>query len=265
MEAGMNRKRTFSITLLSLVIIFSLAASSECYGQAPPLPAEDNYVDLGNPEDERFHDLRGWRGMNAVLPKGFGVDRTSRYQSLRGSNSVKLFVSQLGTPHRLMFRSEAGICDDSFEVYVNNAGPLYIYKNKEAAQLKSFHQLTVDAPLITSTIVEVTFKNIAEDSCGKAAIGFVALEPAGENAAPQTARLEAPQVNLQRAIEVVELYAAQEKLDLSAYTLTDAHLVTMRAGERGWELRWGKINGKPEDDLEFTVSMEGRLSSRPSR
>jgi hypothetical protein len=260
----MNRTRTFSITLLSLVMAFSLAASSECYGQTPA-PAEDNYADLGNPEDERFHDLRGWRGTNAILPKGYAVDRTSRYQSLRGSNSVKLFVSQLGTAHRLSFRSEAGICDDSFEVYVNNTGPLYTYKNKESPELKSFHQISVDASLISSTVVKVTFRNIAEDSCGSAAIGFVALEPVTESGAPPQSLLKAPQINLQRAIEMVELFAAQEKLDLSAYTLTEAKLAPGREGERGWKLRWGYINGKPEDYLEFTVSMEGIVSSRLSR
>ncbi|HEY0323446.1 MAG TPA: hypothetical protein VGC66_20985 [Pyrinomonadaceae bacterium] len=260
----MHRNYTLSIGLLSLIIIIALTAPSKAYGQKD-VPAADNYVDLGNPDDEKFHDLRGWGGVNAVLPKGLALDRTSRYQSLRGSNSVKLFVSQLGTPYSLTFRSEAGLCDDSFEVYVNNTGPLYVYKNKEASTMKAFHQITIDASLINDTTVEVTFRNIAEDGCGHAAIGFVSLEPLADGGASQQSLLKAPGINLQRAIEITELFADREKIDMTSYILGEAKLVYGSESEKHWKLRWANSNGKPEDYLEFTVSMEGVVSYRLSR
>lgn len=261
----MPRKYSRALCLLSLLIFTAmLAAPSKCYGQREA-PAADNYVDLGNPEDEKFHDLRGWGDVNAVLPKGLALDRTSRYQSLRRSNSVKLFVQQLGTPYTLTIRSEAGSCDDSFEVYVNNTGPLYVYRNKEAPTMKAFHQFTIDASVINDTTVEVTFKNIAEDSCGLAAISFVELEPLAESGAPQQSSLKAPRINLQRALEITELFADREKIDMTGYTLTEAKLVPGSESEKHWRLRWETVNGKPEDYLEFTVSMDGIVSYRLPR
>jgi hypothetical protein len=257
----MPRKYSLTLCLLSLLI---LAAPSKGYCQKYA-PAADNYVDLGNPDDEQFHDLRGWGDVNAELPKGLALDRTSRYQSLRRSNSVKLFVSQTSTPYSLTFRSEAGLCDDSFEVYVNNTGPLYVYRNKEASTMKTFHQIAIDASLINDTTVEVTFKNIAEDVCGRAAIGYVELEPLSESGALQQSSLKAPSINLEQALKIIELFADREKIDLTSYTLTEAKLVYGSEDEKHWRLRWVNVNGKPEDYLEFTVSTEGIVSYRLSR
>ena len=261
----MNRTHALYMGLLSLVFVLTLTAPTHSYGQKAA-PAPDNYVDLGDPEDEKFHDLRGWgRLNNGILPKAYAIDRTSRYQSLRRANSVRLFVSQPGSPYSLTFRSEAGICDDSFEVYVNNNGPLYTYRNKEAHELKSFHQLTIDASLINSTEVEVTFRNIAEDSCGLSAISFVRMEPSGDASASRQPSLKAPKINLQRALEIVDLFSARESIDMTGHTLTEALLVSGGESEQHWKLRWGLVNGKPEEYLEFTVSMEGVVSSRLSR
>jgi hypothetical protein len=260
----MNRNQALYTCLLSLIILIALAAPTQCFGQKYE-PAADNYVDLGNPEDERFHDLRGWGDVNAVLPKGMALDRTSRYQSVRGSNSVKLFVSQLGTSYSLTIRSEAGMCDDSFEVYVNNTGPLYVYKNKEAATMKAFHQITIDPSIINDSTVEVTFRNIAEDSCGHAAISFVELQPVVEPAATQQSSSGAPRIDLERAVATIKLFADREKIDLQSYTLTEAKLVSGNEGEKYWRLRWESTGGKPSGYLEFTVSMDGIASYRLSR
>lgn len=261
----MNRYYRTIIGVLPLIVIIALNAAPNCYGQKYA-PGADNYVDLGNPDDEQFHDLRGWGQTSGILPKGTGIDRTGRYQTLRSSNSVKLFVSQPGVPYNLTFRGEAGLCDDSFEVYVNNTGPLYIYKNKEASVLKSIHQITIDASLITDTTVEVTFRNIAADSCGRAAIGFVELQPlADADAAPRQSLLKAPRIDLQRALKIAEDYAEAEKIELANYTLIEAKLVACNERERCWQLRWGRIDAAPEVYTEFTVSMEGVVSYRLSR
>ncbi|MBD0373112.1 MAG: hypothetical protein ICV60_19885 [Pyrinomonadaceae bacterium] len=257
----MNRSQALQTCLLSFVILAAIIAPSKCFGQKRT-PAPDNYADLGDAEDEKFHDLRGWGAVNAVLPKGMSRDITSRYQNLRASNSVKLFVSQVGTPYNLTFRAEAGLCDDSFEVYVNNTGPLYVYRNKESSPMKALHQIRIDASIINDTTVEVSFRNIAEDSCGRAAISYVSLEPLAETFQAQQLSTTPARINLQRAMETVELFADREKITLASYTLTEARLVSGDEGEQYWRLRWENNNGKPEDYLEFTVSMDGLVTYR---
>lgn len=251
-------------SLLLLLVLIVLAASGVCYGQKYA-PGPDNYADLGNPEDEKFHDPRGWGGTSGLMPKGYGLDRTARYQSLQGSNSVKLFVSQTGVPYSLTFRAEAGLCDDSFEVYVNNSGPLYVYNNKESSSMKSFHQVTIDASLVADTTVKVTFKNIATDSCGYAAINFVALEPSTETATPERQLPKAPQVTLERALQLTQDFVEEEKIELKPYVLTEAKLVSCDEKERCWKLRWEQLQGSPEEFVEFTISMQGVVSYRLSR
>ena len=262
-ELFMNRYYRTIISVLPLIVIIVLT-SVDCYSQKY-MPGSDNYVDMGNPDDEQFHELRGWGGTSGILPKWLGRDRTGRYQQLRRSNSVKLFVSQLGVPYSLTFRGEPGACDDSFEVYVNNTGPLYIYKNKEASSQKSLHQITIDSSLITDTTVEVSFRNIADDSCGRAAIGFVELEPLADTLAPQQSLFKAPRITLQRALQITGDYAEVEKIELTNYTLIEAKLITCNERDQCWKLRWGRIDRGPEDYLEFTVSMQGVVSYSLSR
>lgn len=260
----MKRNHALCACLLSLLIFMALAAPREARAQAYA-PAPDNYADLGNPEDEKFHELRGWSSLNAVLPRGLSLDRTSRYQSLRRSNSVRLFVQQVGMPYNLTIRSEAGLCDDSFEVYVNDSGPLYVYKNKEQPIMKAFHQVAIDASLINDTSVEVTFRNISEDGCGRAAIGYVLLEPSADRSAQQQSVKATVLIKLQRAVEIVELFADREQIDMTSYTLTEAKLAARDDGERYWRLRWENMEGKRQDYLEFTVSMDGIVTYRLAR
>jgi hypothetical protein len=263
MEPGMKRNQASYACLLSLAVLVTLTASTAAYGQRRE-PAPDNYVDLGNPEDEQFHELRGWSGVNAALPKGMALDRTSRYQNVRSPNSVRLFVGQPAVPYNLTIRSEAGVCDDSFEVYVNGNGPLYVYKNKESAPMKALHHIKLDASVISNTTVDVTFRNIAEDACGRAAINYVLLEPSDERDRPVQASLNQMPIKLQRALEVTQLFIDREQVDIAGYTLTEAKL-TGDEGERQWKLRWEKSDGKREAYLEFTVSMDGMVSYRLAR
>lgn len=252
----MKRNRASYACLLSLVTLLALTVSQEARAQQQQYtPAPDNYADLGDPEDEKFHELRGWSGLNAVLPRGMALDRTSRYQSLRRSNSVRLFVQQVGTVYNLTIRSEAGACDDSFEVYVNNSGPLYVYKNKEQPVMKALHQMTVDASLINDTSVEVTFRNISEDGCGRAAISYVLLEPAADSGAPQPSVARAAPIKLQRALEMIELFVDREQIDVTGYIMVEAKLLSR--GERYWRVRWEKEEGERGRYLEFTVSADG--------
>ncbi len=259
----MNQNYRTSLGLVTLIFIF-FAASAVCYGQKNA-PGPDNYVDLGNPEDEIFHDPRGWGGTSGLLPKGYGLDRTARYQRLQGSNSVKLFVSQTGVSYSLTFRAEAGLCDDSFEVYVNDNGPLYVYRNKESSSMKSFHQLTIDASLVADTTVKVTFRNIATDSCGSAAISFVALEPSTETDPVERQLPKAPKMTLQRALQLTENFIEEEKIEIKPYTLTEATLVPCDEKERCWKLRWEPLSESSKEFVEFTISSGGVVSYSLSR
>lgn len=139
----------------------------------------DNYVDLGNPEDEVFHNLQGWGGAQGppenpyASPSG---DQTKRYQLLRQENSVELSVEKTGVPYLLIAEVEDGVCSDNFEIYVNGQGPIYSYTATSKIGVVG-HELEIPANCVTSTIVTVTFKNTSADDCGLAAVYNVKLSP----------------------------------------------------------------------------------------
>lgn len=140
-------------------------------------------VDVGNPVDEALHDLEGWGGINpGLLPSEIDADRTSRYQLLRGSNSLTIAVPSPGAPHTLSFRTEDGVCDDSFDVHV--AGD-WLYSYRAEVRPSTFfplHQVEVPGSRLQGATVRITFINAATDSCGLAAVYFVRLT-AGANPA----------------------------------------------------------------------------------
>lgn len=143
-------------------------------------------VDLGNEFDEWQHQLEGWGGVNpGLLPPELDPDRTSRYQLLRGSNSVTLTVPQPGTPHVLGFRTEDGGCDDSFDVYVNGVGPIYSYRAETRPDtFFPLHKVPVPGSQLIEPTARITFVNRATDSCGLAATYFVSLVPMPKKVVP---------------------------------------------------------------------------------
>lgn len=134
----------------------------------------DGYVDLGSPDDERFHNLNGWNKINSGLLPRPDTDRNSRYQTLRGQSSMDLFVAEPMISYRLTFRSEAGYCDDSFEVYLNG----YLVHKYTHDKKPDFpiHSVDIPAKFFGSSNVRVVFKNLAKDNCGMAAIYYVRLD-----------------------------------------------------------------------------------------
>src|SRR5207253_7916671 len=121
----MKKLNTCGVILISMILVGHLSlsltysqdvSSSIEPGQIPHqrVAAADNYVDMGNVEDEQLHNLQGWGAINpGLLPQPNADDRTSRYQTLRGSSSVELFVPQAGVAYTLVFRTEDGGADDS--------------------------------------------------------------------------------------------------------------------------------------------------------
>jgi pimeloyl-ACP methyl ester carboxylesterase len=153
------------------------ATFTAAQGPTPTIPT-DNYADLGNQTDEANHNLRGWGTVNpGLLPLGIDSDQTSRYQRLRALNELDLFVPQAGVPYFLTMRTEDGACDDSFEVFVNDRGPLYRYRHRTSSEVFPVHRFQVDRSVISSRLVKVTIRNLAGDSCGNGAVYFVRLDP----------------------------------------------------------------------------------------
>jgi hypothetical protein len=137
-----------------------------------------NAADMGNPADESHHALRGWGAINPEpsVPPEPGADRTSRYQLVRLANSLDLVVSQSDTAYTLVFRTQDGSCDDSFDVYVNGTGPLYRYRHRNSSDLFPVHRVPIDASIVKTTTVNVSFLNVAVDNCGFAAVYYVRVE-----------------------------------------------------------------------------------------
>jgi hypothetical protein len=152
----------------------SMAASSPCGS-----PALDACADIGEPSDEVYHSLVGWSineiGGPVIPPSG---DSSKRFQLLRGDNSLILFVPQANTPYILLTEVEDGGCDDSFEIYVNGQGPVYTYFSDPMFDGAILHTITIPANLISSTSVTITYRNIASDNCGLAAVFNAKLEVA---------------------------------------------------------------------------------------
>src|SRR5256885_13218469 len=71
-----------------------------------------------------------------------------------------------------------------------------------------------------------------------------------------------PRITLQRALKIAESYVKHEKLNLSSYFLLEARMIEYgdknNAKEVRWFFRWANENGSAGNDLEITVSMDGK-------
>ena len=77
-----------------------------------------------------------------------------------------------------------------------------------------------------------------------------------------------PRVTLQHALKIAESFAKREKIKLSGYFLLEVRMIQY-GGERDvrearWFFRWIVAKGPLGDDVEITVSMEGKASRLPS-
>lgn len=139
-------------------------------------PGADACADVGEPGDEAFHNLVGW-GLNEIggpiiPPSG---DPSKRFQLLRGDNSLTLLVPQANSAYTLFTEVEDGVCDDSFQLHINGQGPIYTYYANPSINTGLLHSVVVSATLIPTTNVVVTYRNIASDGCGLAAVFNVQL------------------------------------------------------------------------------------------
>jgi hypothetical protein len=176
------------ISVLMLIVLFipdseipSLPEGEAASTQNGPcvISGYDACADIGNPADEAFHYLTGWganeRGGPVIPPSG---DPSKRYQPLRGESSVKLEVSQLNIPYTLYTEVEDGGCDDSWAIYINGQGPIYTYYARPLIDTGLAHQVVIPASYFQDTTITITFRNLASDNCGLAAVFYVKLQSA---------------------------------------------------------------------------------------
>ncbi len=144
-------------------------------------PGADACADLGNPADEAYHSLVNWDNTEAVpagQPPAPSGDSTHRFQLWRASNSLTLVLPVPGMAYTLVAEVIDGVCDDSFEVYVNGNGPVYKYR---AAHYRfppygpNLHIVRIPARMLPGTTATLTFRSIATDDCGRGGVLFVKL------------------------------------------------------------------------------------------
>lgn len=178
-ETGTAKRRIlFAITILLFgmtgLVIFRPAIIA---GQTPsgktsdaicPPAAYDSCVDLGNLADEQFHFLSNWGEAGDGLLIPVSGDADAWFQVLRETSLVSLSLADSNTGHRFTIEFEDGLCDDSFEVYIDSQGPIYAY----SADPDGYGGMTTHIPifeeLLQSEDVLVAVTNIASDNCGLA-------------------------------------------------------------------------------------------------
>lgn len=154
------------------------------------------YVDMGNPVDESSHDLIGWG--NAQVPPDNPYtspsgDKTKRYQTLHGDNSLDFTLKRIGIPYVLSFEVEDGSCDDSFEVWIGDHNLGYFKGKNHGPDEAKGYEIEISKDFITDTKVTITFKNKASDNCGLAAVYNIKLVPQYNSAeAMSTTEANAP-------------------------------------------------------------------------
>jgi hypothetical protein len=77
-----------------------------------------------------------------------------------------------------------------------------------------------------------------------------------------------PRITLQRALKIAGNYAKKEKINLSSYFLLEARMIRYggpnNVKEVRWVFRWANENSSTGDNLEITVSMDGKPTRLPS-
>lgn len=180
----MNKNRLFLIIIVSLISLLFLVSQETAIAKVEQIEINicgstgaDSCADVGNPEDEIYHNLLGWYineiGGPVVPPSG---DPSKRFQSYQADNSLILFVPQANSSYTLYTEVEDGFCDDSFEILINGQGPIYTYHSNPTVETVISHTVDISSDLISTTDVEITYRNISNDGCGLAAVFNVKLE-----------------------------------------------------------------------------------------
>lgn len=128
----------------------------------------DGYIDFYTGDsDDACHNIEGWNSTN-------GEDK---WMSLNANQYVDLWTDYPGEAHTLTFKHYDGLCDDSFNLYVNEQN-LFSYDHGTGTGAIT-EEVNVPAYLIDSNTVALRFRNLAADTCGHAGIDWINLEQAG--------------------------------------------------------------------------------------
>lgn len=155
------------------------------------ITAKTLYADIGDPKSETTFGLQGWDraegpGVNPYTsPTG---DRTKRFQRLRGDNSLTFTGVTANLPYRLTTEVEDGNCTDNFQILINNT-PLYRF-NGDHGMVVRIHTFSIPANIVTTERLIVTYRNLATDNCGLAAVFNLRLESVTNASASRSLFLE---------------------------------------------------------------------------
>lgn len=128
----------------------------------------DACLDLGESEDEQYHNLNNWGNISQGLWVPDSGDTNGRFQSLQEVSTAELWLSQIEGGYDLIVESEDGGCDDSFQIVMNGYGPMFTF----TAEPDEYGAVTTSIPifseLLSSNTVLINLQNRAKDSCGSA-------------------------------------------------------------------------------------------------
>jgi WD40 repeat protein len=159
------------VSIILFIILFKPALSENDYV---------DQVDLGNSLSENSHNVigRGWAESPQFNPyTSLSGDNSKRYMTIGEDCSLDMHIKELNVPYTLNFEVEDGNCDDSFGVLVggNEIYP-YIGKNKGTNNVEvRSHMVPIPAAYAKDQTLKITFRNVASDDCGKAAVYNVKL------------------------------------------------------------------------------------------
>lgn len=158
--------------LLSIILIMLLLKPALSQGDYV------DYVDLGILFSEDIHNANGWGEVPKFNPyTSPSGDNSKHYMAIGGECSVDMDVQELNVPYTLAFEVEDGNCDDSFEVWIDNEELYYVVGQNYGKNYNDIrtYKVKIPAEYLKSSSITVKFKNIASDSCGRAAIYNVGL------------------------------------------------------------------------------------------
>jgi hypothetical protein len=77
-----------------------------------------------------------------------------------------------------------------------------------------------------------------------------------------------PRLTLQQALKLAEAYAEKEKIDMPRYYLLAARMIQYggekQVKEPRWFFLWASESGEMGNNIEISVSMEGKITRHPS-
>lgn len=116
-------------------------------------------VDLGNPVEEAKYNVVGWSSVTET-PTRPG-DKTARFLGLDilgNNNSLDIVIKNADTDYVLTMEVADAANKGEFDVYVNDWGPVFLYRGAPQASIITVHQFRIPKSCITGDKINITFR-----------------------------------------------------------------------------------------------------------